>query len=99
MDQKVPLLYLANDILQNSKRQGNEFVQEFWNVLPKALKDIVSQGDDNGKSAVARVVFLSLSLSLFLSFFVGAFVLVWLMLNLMFCIGGSLVFDVRDEEL
>jgi len=39
------------------------------------------------------------SLSLFLSFFVGAFVLVWLMLNLMFCIGGSLVFDVRDEEL
>ncbi|OAO91644.1 hypothetical protein AXX17_AT5G09680 [Arabidopsis thaliana] len=65
MDQKVPLLYLANDILQNSKRQGNEFVQEFWNVLPKALKDIVSQGDDNGKSAVARVVFLSLSLSFF----------------------------------
>ncbi|VYS66398.1 unnamed protein product [Arabidopsis thaliana] len=56
MDQKVPLLYLANDILQNSKRQGNEFVQEFWNVLPKALKDIVSQGDDNGKSAVARVI-------------------------------------------
>ena len=66
MDQKVPLLYLANDILQNSKRQGNEFVQEFWNVLPKALKDIVSQGDDNGKSAVARVVFLSLSLSFIL---------------------------------
>ncbi|CAD5331286.1 unnamed protein product [Arabidopsis thaliana] len=60
MDQKVPLLYLANDILQNSKRQGNEFVQEFWNVLPKALKDIVSQGDDNGKSAVARCLMLGM---------------------------------------
>ncbi|KAL0842859.1 hypothetical protein Bca101_016104 [Brassica carinata] len=56
MSQKVPLLYLANDILQNSKRQGNEFVQEFWNVLPKAVKDIVSQGDDRGKGVVSRLV-------------------------------------------
>ncbi|CAH8353719.1 unnamed protein product [Eruca vesicaria subsp. sativa] len=56
MSQKVPLLYLANDILQNSKRQGNEFVQEFWNVLPKAVKDIVSQGDDHGKGVVSRLV-------------------------------------------
>ncbi|KAF8082249.1 hypothetical protein N665_0841s0016 [Sinapis alba] len=56
MAQKVPLLYLANDILQNSKRQGNEFVQEFWNVLPKAVKDIVSQGDDRGKGVVSRLV-------------------------------------------
>ena len=60
MAQKVPLLYLANDILQNSKRQGNEFVQEFWNVLPKAVKDIVSQGDDRGKGVVSRLVRLSL---------------------------------------
>lgn len=57
MAQKVPLLYLANDILQNSKRQGNEFVDEFWNVLPKAVKDIaVSQGDDRGKGVVSRLV-------------------------------------------
>ncbi|CAH2073313.1 unnamed protein product [Thlaspi arvense] len=40
----------------NSKRQGNEFVQEFWNVLPKAVKDIVSQGDDRGKGVVSRLV-------------------------------------------
>ncbi|KAL1225744.1 hypothetical protein V5N11_005393 [Cardamine amara subsp. amara] len=56
MAQKVPLLYLANDILQNSKRQGTEFVQEFWNVLPKAVKDIVSQGDDRDKGSVSRLV-------------------------------------------
>ncbi|CAH8357424.1 unnamed protein product [Eruca vesicaria subsp. sativa] len=56
MAQKVPLLYLANDILQNSKREGNEFVKEFWNVLPKAVKDIVSQGDDHGKGVVSRLV-------------------------------------------
>ncbi|XP_027073162.2 regulation of nuclear pre-mRNA domain-containing protein 1B [Coffea eugenioides] len=56
MTHKVPLLYLANDILQNSKRNGNEFVTGFWNVLPSALKDIFEKGDDHGKSVVSRLV-------------------------------------------
>lgn len=54
--QKVPLLYLANDILQNSKRNGNEFVSEFWKVLPGALKDLIEKGDDSGKTVVTRLV-------------------------------------------
>ncbi|GAV86082.1 CTD_bind domain-containing protein [Cephalotus follicularis] len=54
--QKVPLLYLANDILQNSKRKGNEFVSEFWKVLPAALKNLTVKGDDHGKTVVARLV-------------------------------------------
>ncbi|KAK7305974.1 hypothetical protein VNO77_43888 [Canavalia gladiata] len=53
--QRVPLLYLANDILQNSKRKGNEFVIEFWKVLPAALKDVIEKGDDHGKRAVSRL--------------------------------------------
>lgn len=53
---KVPLLYLANDILQNSKRKGNEFVSEFWKVLPRALKDLTEKGDDHGKKVVTRLV-------------------------------------------
>ncbi|KAI3462035.1 hypothetical protein Pfo_018698 [Paulownia fortunei] len=56
MVQKVPLLYLANDILQNSKRKGNEFVTEFWKVLPSALKEVVNKGDDRGKNVVSRLV-------------------------------------------
>lgn len=56
MAQKVPLLYLANDILQNSKRKGNEFVTEFWKVLPSALKEMVEKGDDHGKNVVSRLV-------------------------------------------
>lgn len=56
MAQKVPLLYLANDILQNSKRKGNEFVSEFWKVLPSALKDVVEKGSDHGKNVVSRLV-------------------------------------------
>ncbi|KAK8709987.1 hypothetical protein V6N13_145332 [Hibiscus sabdariffa] len=56
MAQKVPLLYLANDILQNSKRKGNEFVNEFWKVLPAALKELLQSGDDRGKNVVSRLV-------------------------------------------
>lgn len=56
MAQQVPLLYLANDILQNSKRKGNEFVTEFWKVLPSALKAVVDKGDDRGKNVVSRLV-------------------------------------------
>ncbi|KAI3824453.1 hypothetical protein L1987_05913 [Smallanthus sonchifolius] len=54
--QKVPLLYLANDILQNSKRKGNEFVSEFWKVLPGAVKDLIEKGNDHGKNVVTRLV-------------------------------------------
>uniref|UniRef100_A0A1D1YWH2 Regulation of nuclear pre-mRNA domain-containing protein 1B n=1 Tax=Anthurium amnicola TaxID=1678845 RepID=A0A1D1YWH2_9ARAE len=55
-EQKIPFLYLANDIIQNSRRKGNEFVAEFWNVLPAALKDVVENGDDRAKNVVSRLV-------------------------------------------
>ncbi|KAL5075744.1 hypothetical protein RYX36_014728 [Vicia faba] len=53
--QKVPLLYLANDIMQNSKRNGNEFVIEFWNVLPQALKVVLAENNDKGNRAVSKL--------------------------------------------
>ena len=56
MLKKVPLLYLANDILQNSKRKGSEFVAEFWKFLPAALKNVVEKGDDRDKNVVSRLV-------------------------------------------
>lgn len=55
---RVPLLYLANDILQNSKRKGNEFVTEFWKVLPKSLKDVLDKGEDHEKRVASRLVSL-----------------------------------------
>ncbi|KAJ6791684.1 regulation of nuclear pre-mRNA domain-containing protein 1B [Iris pallida] len=55
-EQKIPFLYLANDILQNSKRTGSEFVGEFWKVLPGAVKDVNENGDDYGKNVVSRLV-------------------------------------------
>eukprot|EP00250_Pteridium_aquilinum_P016228 c23011_g1_i1 orf=659-2227(-) len=55
-EQRVPFLYLANDILQNSRRRGGEFVTEFWKVLPGALKDVIEKGDDQAQSVVVRLV-------------------------------------------
>lgn len=55
-EQRLSFLYLANDILQNSRRKGSEFVAEFWKVLPDALKDVIENGDDFGKNAALRLV-------------------------------------------
>ncbi|CAK8567338.1 unnamed protein product [Lathyrus sativus] len=55
INHKIPLLYVANDIMQNSKRNGNEFVIEFWKVLPAALKDVIAINDDRGNHAVYRL--------------------------------------------
>lgn len=57
-EQRVPFLYLANDILQNSRRKGGEFVTEFWKVLSGALRDVMEHGDDSGRAAVYRLVSL-----------------------------------------
>uniref|UniRef100_A0ACD5X7V1 Uncharacterized protein n=1 Tax=Avena sativa TaxID=4498 RepID=A0ACD5X7V1_AVESA len=55
-DKKVSFLYLSNDILQNSKRKGGEFVNEFWRVLPGSLKGVYDNGGEHGKKVVARLI-------------------------------------------
>lgn len=55
-EQRIPFLYLANDILQNSRRKGSEFVGEFWKVLPGALSDVFDKGDEHGRNAAMRLV-------------------------------------------
>lgn len=55
-EQRVPFLYLANDILQNSRRKGPEFVNEFWTVLPWVLRDVVDTGDTSVKKVAYRLV-------------------------------------------
>ncbi|XP_061351060.1 uncharacterized protein LOC133296129 isoform X1 [Gastrolobium bilobum] len=54
-EQRISFLYLANDILQNSRRKGSEFVNEFWKVLPDALRRVY-ESDENGKKSVTRLV-------------------------------------------
>jgi regulator of Ty1 transposition protein 103 len=39
-NKKLTLIYLANDIIQNSKRKGPEYSNEFGIVMPKALENV-----------------------------------------------------------
>uniref|UniRef100_A0A2C9W323 CID domain-containing protein n=1 Tax=Manihot esculenta TaxID=3983 RepID=A0A2C9W323_MANES len=55
-EQRLAFLYLANDILQNSRRKGSEFVGEFWKVLPDALRDVIENGDEAGRNAALRLI-------------------------------------------
>ncbi|KAF9622354.1 hypothetical protein IFM89_031157 [Coptis chinensis] len=55
-DQRLSFLYLANDILQNSRRKGSEFVAEFWKFLPEALGEVIENGDEFAKNAALRLV-------------------------------------------
>ena len=33
-------MYLCNDVIQNSKRKGPEYAQEYEKILPKAIKAV-----------------------------------------------------------
>lgn len=43
---RMALLYLANDILQNSRKKGTHFVQPFYRLLPRTVRLTVKHGDD-----------------------------------------------------
>ena len=45
IDRQITLLYLANDILQNSRRKGPEFVNEFYHVMPRPISHLLKHGD------------------------------------------------------
>ncbi|KAJ7294211.1 hypothetical protein O6H91_Y273000 [Diphasiastrum complanatum] len=55
-ERRVPFLFLANDILQNSRRKGGEFVNEFWKVLPIALKEVLGSCEENVRATIFRLV-------------------------------------------
>eukprot|EP00891_Asterochloris_glomerata_P006896 jgi/Astpho2/6896/e_gw1.00106.36.1_t len=53
---QLAMAYLANDILQNSRKKGMEFVHEFHGVLPTAFKQLLRNSDEKMKKAVIRLV-------------------------------------------
>ncbi|KAL0308874.1 UNVERIFIED_CONTAM: hypothetical protein Sradi_5829700 [Sesamum radiatum] len=54
--QRVPLLFLANDILPGSKSEVNRFITRFWKILPSALKEVVENGKADERKAVFRLI-------------------------------------------
>lgn len=53
---KLTLIYLANDVLQNSKKKGPEFNRDFRPVLPEAFKDSFKESDDKMKGSLDRLL-------------------------------------------
>ena len=40
-NKKLTYMYLANDVLQNGKRKGPEFINEFKGIMPSAFRHCV----------------------------------------------------------
>ncbi|CAO2167574.1 unnamed protein product [Urochloa humidicola] len=55
-ERRLSLLYLANDIMQNSRKEGNGYITEFMRVIPAALNEVLTIRDDLGRNVVKRLI-------------------------------------------
>lgn len=53
---KLTFLYLANDVIQNSKKKGPEFAKDFEGVLLDACSHVARGGDDGCKKHMERLL-------------------------------------------
>ncbi|XP_035476870.1 regulation of nuclear pre-mRNA domain-containing protein 1A isoform X1 [Scophthalmus maximus] len=53
---KLTFLYLANDVIQNSKKKGPEFTQDFAPVIVDAFKHVYREGEEGCKKQLGRVL-------------------------------------------
>ncbi|XP_005162480.1 regulation of nuclear pre-mRNA domain-containing protein 1B isoform X4 [Danio rerio] len=53
---KLTFLYLANDVIQNSKKKGPEFAKDFEGVLIDACSHVARDGDDGCKKQMDRLL-------------------------------------------
>lgn len=53
---KLTFLYLANDVIQNSKKKGPEFSQEFEGVLPYAFHHVLKDADEKTRGSCTRIL-------------------------------------------
>jgi regulator of Ty1 transposition protein 103 len=50
------LLYLANDIMQNTRKESGGYIPEFMRVVPAAMNKVLKNADDSGWKVVKRMV-------------------------------------------
>lgn len=55
-DRKLTLLYLANDVIQNSKKKGLEYKNEFGKLLPRALQLVAREKEGPLQKSVERII-------------------------------------------
>ncbi|KAM9776490.1 regulation of nuclear pre-mRNA domain-containing protein 1A-like [Syngnathus typhle] len=56
VSRKLTFLYLANDVIQNSKRKGPEFTQDFAPIIVDAFKHVYRECEDGCKKQLGRVL-------------------------------------------
>uniref|UniRef100_A0A3Q1F2N8 Regulation of nuclear pre-mRNA domain containing 1B n=1 Tax=Acanthochromis polyacanthus TaxID=80966 RepID=A0A3Q1F2N8_9TELE len=67
---KLTFLYLANDVIQNSKKKGPEFTKDFESVLVDACSHVASEADENCKKHMERLLNIWKERSLYRSDFI-----------------------------
>jgi len=55
-DRRLLFLWLANDIVQTSRKKGNEFVKEFGNLLESSIAFVYSDSSDSVKKQIRRML-------------------------------------------
>uniref|UniRef100_A0A3Q1IAS7 CID domain-containing protein n=1 Tax=Anabas testudineus TaxID=64144 RepID=A0A3Q1IAS7_ANATE len=55
-NRKLTFLYLANDVIQNSKKKGPEFTKDFESVLVDACSHVARSADENCKKHMERLL-------------------------------------------
>lgn len=53
---KLTFLYLANDVIQNSKKKGPEFARDFEGVLVDACSHVAREADDGCRKPMERLL-------------------------------------------
>ncbi|XP_062343190.1 regulation of nuclear pre-mRNA domain-containing protein 1A-like [Osmerus eperlanus] len=56
LSRKLTFIYLANDVIQNSKRKGPEFTHDFAPVIVDAFKHVSRDGEEGCKKQLGRVL-------------------------------------------
>lgn len=54
-ERKITYIYLANDILQNSRKKGSEFLKEFSLLLPEAIENTSRSADSKTRFTLERI--------------------------------------------
>ncbi len=54
-ERKITFIYLANDILQNSRKKGSEFLKEYLLALPEAIENASRSADSKTRFTLERI--------------------------------------------
>lgn len=55
-DKRLTQLYLANHILQEGKKKGREYGDEFAKVMPRVMKEFARGSDSKSRASVMRLI-------------------------------------------